>query len=782
MPIVQALLDQSKRTLLPYQAAVIDAYANHHFGIIEAPTGRGKTMAMALGIIEQALATKVRPKVLWVTPMRALARDTAQQLTDIFGFFYDDIRVVLRTSDSNSYQKKKARSDAWDILITTPESCALFSTYADMVPVLKQVDVVVVDEWHVLVQQKRGILFELFLSWFADIQPTLKRWALSATLSNPSLAATVLAPGEDVAMVRDDFEKVITGDVLLPTDKTQGFRQLGKQLLPTIIEQIKAVQSTIMFTNTRSQSEQWYQLLKDSGEFETQDIAIHHSAVDRSVREAAEAGIKAGRVKCIVATSSLDLGVDLEPVDAVIHIGSPKGMARLKQRAGRSGHSPFDASHVMMVPRHGFEVIEAVAAVEQLMVPVADDVVTHGRPMDILMQHVVNICMGRSYDCDALLAMCHATHTYADLPREELEWVLNFCCNQHTVLKAYPDHMKLVETDGEYATNTAKLIQTSQRYSVGTITSEDYLIVKYTNLRTLGTIEEAFIRQLNPSDTFLFAGHTLAVVRIQDDIVFVKKAKTKLPKFTRWFGGFMSYSSQLADAMLAQLTKFHNQTPLAEAYAQQFLNWQHRDSIVPTAEQCLVEYCVVDDCDTLFLYPFCGRAANHALAMGMTHQLSSQFKCLTAMSVNDYGIMIQADKPIDWSAFDIQRLLTVESIRDLSHASFNHNEMVLQEFRQICMVSGLIYKGMPGRLKSGRYTQSSVRILFDIFKEFDPNNLLLKQARDSVFNQQLFPQRLQDRLAVIANQFVFATPKKVSPFGFTLYSEQLSAKMDGDAS
>ena len=779
MQQINDFLKASNRELLDYQMQALLAYESGLHGLIEAPTGRGKTMAMALAIINDSLKTNRRPKVLWVTPMRALARDSLFQLTQIFTQFYPDIRVVLRTSDSTATQKKKARSNDWDLLITTPESCALFSTYDDMQTSLQDVRVLVVDEWHVLLHQKRGILFELFLSWLHQFNPTLRRWALSATMASVVNAAKVLCPHDAVSIIKDDFKKTITGDVLLPPSDNARFRSLGKQLLPQLVAAIQQVSSAIVFTNTRSQSEQWFQLLLDSNAFKRSELAIHHSAVAASERQQAEAGIKAGQIRCIVATSSLDLGVDLEPVDLVVHIGSPKGMARLKQRAGRSGHSPFEASSILMLPRHGFEVIESVAAINHLSEDVKDDVPYHGMPMDVLMQHVINVCMGQAFTKDTLFLMCQGTYTYADITLEELTWVLDFCCNEHTLLKAYPEHVKLIKKDDEYETNPAKLIQKSQRFSVGTITSEDFLIVKYTNQRTLGTIEEQFIRQLEPNDTFLFSGHILLVVRIQDDVVFVKKSKRKLPKYTRWYGGYMSYSSQLSEYLIQQMTHFHAGQPLDYTLAQRFFDWQDQDSRVPKAYECLVEIITVDDCPTVFLYPFCGRAANQALAMGLTLAISRQFKCLTAMTVNDYGLMIQVDQPVDLTQFDFKQFMSLESIRELSLASFNHNEMILQEFRQICMVSGLLYKGMPGRLKSGRYTQSSVRILYDIFKDYDPDNLLLKQAREVVFHSQLFPQRLQDRLKDISQHIVIETPRKVTPFGYTLYQEQLSAKMDG---
>ncbi|MEC8678460.1 MAG: helicase-related protein, partial [Candidatus Margulisiibacteriota bacterium] len=671
------------------------------------------------------------------------------------------------------------RENAWDLLITTPESCALFTTYNDMRAVLANVDVVVVDEWHVLVHQKRGILFELFLSWMAEFNETFKRWALSATMASATDAANVLCPNQAFSHVKDDFKKHIIGDVLLPKNDDSSFRKLGKRLVGDIIDRIKDVQSAIIFTNTRSQSEQWFQLLLESNEFSSAELAIHHSAVSAERRSMAEEGIKSGHIRCVVATSSLDLGVDLEPVDLVIHIGSPKGMARLKQRAGRSGHRPFDASSIVMVPRHGFEVIESVAAIQHLADSVNDDDGYYAMPIDILMQHIINCCMGESFTTARLHKMCKNTFTYAEFPLDQLEWILNFCCNKHTILRAYKDHVKLIETDGEYETNNSPLIQKSQRFGVGTITSDDFLFVKSINGRKLGTIEEQFIRQLESNDTFLFSGQVLSVVRIQDDTVFVRKSKQKLPKFTRWYGGFMSYSSQLADYMLNVMDSFHRQNVLPFPLAQQFLDWQQAKSLVPNSTQCLIEITTVDDCPTVFIYLFCGRAANQALAMSLTHAISAQFKCHTAMSVNDYGLMIQVDQDVDFECFDFKSFLNVNTVRDLSQASFNNNEMVLQEFRQICMVSGLIYKGMPGRLKTGRYTQSSVRILYDIFKEHDPSNLLLKQARDSVFQQQLFPKRLADRLDAIASNIVIKKPKALTPFGYTLYQEQLSAKMDG---
>ena len=258
--------------LLPYQQDVLDAFNHPTNGIIEAPTGRGKTMAIALGIISNAIKQNKRPKILWVTPMRALARDTAFQLEEIFKAFFDDIQIILRTSDSSNYQKKKARDNKWDILITTPESCALFSTYSDMHASLSAIDVLVVDEWHVLMHQKRGILFELFMSWLSMINKSYCRWALSATIASADDAANLLSPNQSVKQIKDSFKKPITGTVLLPKKDDQTFRLLGKKMAPQIIEQILQVSSAIIFTNTRSQSEQWYQLLLESGEFKKSEL------------------------------------------------------------------------------------------------------------------------------------------------------------------------------------------------------------------------------------------------------------------------------------------------------------------------------------------------------------------------------------------------------------------------------------------------------------------------------------------------------------------------------
>lgn len=779
MQVINDYLKTKHITLLPYQQRTIEAFEEHAYGLVEAPTGRGKTLAIALSIVQDALKKNKRPKVLWVTPMRALARDTTQQLEEILSYFFKDIALILRTGDASSHQKKKARLNAWDILITTPESCALFTTYSDMNETLQSIETVIIDEWHVLIHQKRGILFELFLSFLTTLNPSHKRWALSATLSSIKDASDCLAPNGPVCHIHDPFKKEIKGDILLPEGADPSCRSLGKHLIHDLIKKIHCVTSCIIFTNTRSQSEQWYLLLKESKQFKANELAIHHSAVDASSRKSAEIGIKQGHIKCIVATSSLDLGVDLEPVDLVVHIGSPKGMARLKQRAGRSGHSPFEAAHILMVPRHGFEVIESVAAIQNLDKTIEDETPYHSTPYDLLMQHITNLGIGRSFSETDCYTMCKSTHTYRNITVEEVRWILDFCCNEHTLLKAYPEHTKLIKTNATFSTNPSKSLQKAQRFNIGAITSDDMLTVMFTNRRPIGTIEEQFIRQLNPSDTFLFAGKILSVKRIQDDAVIVQRATQTLPKYTRWYGGYMSYSSQLSNFMLEQLDNFHNSLDNPYELAQQFLKWQHQDSMVPKNDECLIEITSIDQCPTVFIYPFCGRAANHALAMSLSHKMAEYFKCASAMTVNDYGIMIQFDKDIDSQTFDFKTHLCYSSIEKSSESSFNQNEMVLQEFRHICLTSGLIYRGLPGRLKTGRYTQSSVRILYDIFKEYDPDNLLLKQAQQTVFHTQIFPSRLQKRLSVISEKCVIKSIEKISPFGYTLYQEQLSAKMDG---
>ena len=777
MQYINSFFTSKKINPLPYQQQSINAYNKNKHGLIDAPTGRGKTLAMALAIISSAQKNKKKPTILWVTPMRALARDTTAQLKSTFEFFYPDINIVLRTSDSTSYQKQKARKSNWDILITTPESCALLSTYDDMISSLSKIDCIVIDEWHSLLHQKRGILLELFLSWLHFFNPTIKRWALSATISNTAQAINYLCHFEHVECIKDPYKKTIKSDILLPENDTTLYHNLGKFLLPQMIAKIKSVKSTIIFTNTRSQSEQWYQLLLDSKQFKKNQLALHHSAIDNTQRHISEEGLKTGKIKCIVATSSLDLGVDLKPVDLVLHIGSAKGLARLKQRAGRSGHSPFESPHIIMVPRNGLELIEAIATQKNINNNSLSTQTTPYIPTDVLTQHIINICMSHSFTTHQLITMCHTTQTFKQLHLDHLNWILDFCCNKHTILKAYDQYTKLNKINNSYHTNTTKQFQQTQRFNIGAITSHDTLILKFKNQKTIGTIEEQFIRQLNPSDTFLFAGHVMKIVSIIDNIVYVKKSSNKRPKYTRWIGGNMLYSSQLSDFLLNELDTFINTNTIGNKQANNFLKKQQTISTIPQINQCLIEITTYDQCTTIFIYLFCGRHANQALAMCLNYILSLQFKCQIATSINDYAIMLQFDGIVDTSKINFKTYLTIETINNYNKKAFNQNEMILQEFRHICMIAGLINKGLPGKSKTSKYNYSSIKILYDIFKEHDPKNLFLQQAFQTIFNQQLLPSNLEKKLTTIKNNIIINHTSTLSPFASSLYNEQLQSKM-----
>ena len=775
---IQAYFDQKGYLFLDYQKELILHFDGQAQGIVEAATGRGKTLAMLMAVLNQGLISGKPQKMLWITPMRALSNDTALQIQAAVEAIMPHLKVMLRTGDSTAYQKTKVRQSDWDILITTPEGCSILAAHSDAATLFRRVGVVVIDEWHALYPTKRGVLLELFLAWLRKVAPHHRRWALSATLADPALAAAYLLGKGACVHIQDTYKKQIHSKVLLPsTVKEHYLGSLGIGLIPQVIKEIKAVQSSLLFTNTRSQSEKWFQALQDSGAFKAQEIAIHHSAIDQALRKQAESGVRQGAIRCLVATSSLDLGVDLKPVDKVLHLGSPKGFERLKQRAGRSGHNPFAAADLVFIPRHSFEVIEAFAASQDINNALVADNREIYMPYDILMQHLVSLAFAGDFSFQDIRAMCDDTFTFSKLSNQHLKWLLDFCCNQHGILKAYPEHIKLVEQEGLYSLNHSTLIKRAHKLSMGTITSDDSLTVVFKTRKKLGQIEEHFIRQLQPNDSFLFAGKILKLIKIQDNQAVVALSKSKVPKFTQWLGGSMPVSTQLSQVLLAYLDRYHLDSKSLPSEVTQLLDWQAECSRVPSSCDCLIECTQLEGLPTLFLYPFAGRLAHQSLAFALSYYFSHVHNMLVACTVNDYGLMLQAEKTIDWQQLDWQALLAPQFIQEYATKGFNANQRVLQEFRQICLVAGLIYRGLPGKYKKPNYIYSSAQILYEVFRDYDVDNLFLIQAQQMVLQTEAFPKRLADRLDFIQNNMCMESLAKCSPFGFSLYQEQVLARL-----
>ena len=845
-------------TPFDFQREVWAAMAEGRGGLLHATTGAGKTYAVALGALARAAALggpavaalagkttgmtlgkttgKTAPAagVLWITPMRALAADTQRALAAPLADLAPAWTIGLRTGDTTSGERAKQDRRLPTVLVSTPESLTLLLTRPDAAERLDSVHTVVVDEWHELVGNKRGVQVQLLLARLAAWNPRLLVWGLSATLGNLDGAMAMLLgprpPGDaPPVLVRGRIDKTLLIDTLLPPNpgRFAWGGHLGAQMQQPVVDEITRTDAeggvTLVFTNVRSQAEVWYQLLLAAKPEWAGQIALHHGSLAREVREWVEAGLKAGTLKAVVATSSLDLGVDFLPVSRVLQIGSAKGVARLLQRAGRSGHQPGRASRITLVPTNTLELIEAVAARRAVAAGRVEPRHAPAQPLDVLVQHLVSIALGGGFRADDLFDEVRRAWSYRHLSRESFQWALDFVVRGGASLGAYPEFHRVVEVDGVYRVPDAGIAR-RHRMQVGTIVGESAMLVKWWSKAgsgggTLGQVEESFIARLNKGDCFVFGGRVLEYVRTQDMAAFVRKATAQRGVVPSWAGGRMPLSSELADATLAVLVG------VAEAAAQQLrsggpadpvagadvadvaevvdladepelraagpmLAAQARLSRLPGRDTLLVEQYRSREGQHLFAYPFAGRHVHLGLASLLAWRLSHQRPNTFSISVNDYGFELLAAEDVDLapvldrSAFAERSADGADLLHDVL-ASLNSSELARRRFREIARVAGLVFTGYPGAPKSTKQLQASSGLFYDVFRQYDPANRLLGQADAEVLAQELDIGQLGDCLARLRRWRVDPVVLKApSPLALALmverFREQLSTEKLAD--
>jgi ATP-dependent Lhr-like helicase len=800
-------------TPFPFQHEVWQAMAEGRSGLLHATTGAGKTYAVWMGALALAAARGVPLQgraapplaVLWLTPMRALAADTQRALALPLPALAPAWSHGLRSGDTSAAERARQDRRLPTALVTTPESLSLLLTRGDAAERLRSAQVVIVDEWHELVGNKRGVQVQLALARLQRWNPGLVVWGLSATLGNLDDAMAVLlgpAPRSPAPVrVQGATPKTLVVDTLLP-DEPGRFSwggHLGSQMVAPVAEQIAASGTTLVFTNVRSQAEAWYQMLLDLRPDWAGQIALHHGSLERGVREWVEAGLKAGTLRAVVATSSLDLGVDFLPVERVLQIGSAKGVARLLQRAGRSGHQPGRPSRVTLVPTNTLELIEAVAARRAIAARRIEARHAPDKPLDVLVQHLVTVALGGGFEADALFDEVLACHSFRALSRAEFQWALNFVVRGGDSLGAYPEYHRVVERDGVFRVED-RGIALRHRLQIGTIVADASMLVKYLTGGTLGTVEEGFIGRLKQGDHFIFAGRLLEYVRTQDMAAYVKRASGKRGMVVTWNGSKMPLSSELADATLEVLdderrrrlaataatsTATESSEPELRAAAA-MLDAQQRLSALPTPATLLVEQHRSREGHHLFVYPFAGRHVHIGLASLLGWRLAREQPNTFSISINDYGFELLAAEPVA-----IDRLLDREAFAagdELLHdvlASLNSSELARRRFREIARVAGLVFSGYPGAPKSTKQLQASASLFYEVFRRYDPTNRLLGQAEAEVLAQELDLRRLRVALTRMQQQPVeLKTLRAPSPFALALmverFREQLSTEKLAD--
>jgi ATP-dependent helicase Lhr and Lhr-like helicase len=803
LPLIEQWLARRGWTAFDFQRDVWDAMAQGRSGMLHATTGSGKTYAVWLGILAELLRRHspgrgAQPlRAIWLTPMRALASDTTKALAEPLRDLAPEWTIGQRTGDTPSAERARQDRRFPTVLVTTPESLTLMLTRENAREELQGVAYVVVDEWHELIGSKRGVQAQLALARLWRFNPGLAVWGLSATLGNLQQAMEVLchpglASGNAPALVRGKIDKNLVIDTLIPPDpgKYSWAGHLGARMQQPVVDEIARSGTTLVFTNVRSQAEIWYQLLLEARPDWAGEIALHHGSLDRATREWVEQGLKEGSLRAVVATSSLDLGVDFLPVERVLQIGSPKGVARIMQRAGRSGHAPGRASRLTLVPTHTMEIIEAAAARRAAYAGRVEERQSPDKPLDVLVQHLVTIALGGGFRAQELWDEVRTAWAYRELTREEFDWALAFCERGGESLTAYPDYHRISQdADGVYRVPD-RAIAKRHRLGVGTIVSDASMQVKYMSGANIGTIEEGFIARLRKGDCFFFAGKLLEFVRVREMAAYVQKAARNKGTVPTWQGSKMALSTEMGDAVLEMMQRAAQGDffePELEA-ARPMLETQARLSRIPTPDTVLVEAFRSREGYHLYVYPFSGRHVHLGLASLLAWRLASGRPNTFSMSVNDYGFELVSAEEFDLAPVTGR---DVFSTRNLLHdvlASLNSTELAQRRFREIARVAGLVFSGYPGQPKSTRQLQASSGLFFEVFRKYDQGNLLLTQAQKEVLSQELEISRLRATLTrILRKRLVFVQLRHPSPMSLPLMverfreqltTEQLSTRLD----
>lgn len=758
------------------------AYLEGKSGLVNAPTGSGKTYALWMPCILEFLRDhefhEVKPelRVLWVTPLRALAKDIQRAMQEVCDDL--DLRwsVGLRTGDTTSSQRQQQKKRAPQALVITPESIHVLLSQSDYPNFFKNLHAIIVDEWHEILGTKRGVATELAISRLKALNGNqLKVWGVSATIGNLPQARRVLL-GEDLhksgVTIKSERNKEVIVESVLP-DEVEKFPwtgHLGTKLLPKILPIIHASNTTLLFTNTRSQTELWYQaILKFAPEL-SGVIAMHHGSMDQDIRGWVEDALHAEKLKLVVCTSSLDLGVDFRPVDTVIQVGGPKGISRFFQRAGRSGHRPGASSKIYFVPTHSLELVEGAA----LRGAIKDNQFESRKPLekclDVLIQYLVTLAVSGGFRPLQILQEIRQTYCYRLLTAQEWQWCLEFITTGGKTLGQYDEFARTYNDDGVYKIINKKAA-TKHKLSIGTIVGDPALKVRFMTGGYIGTIEESFISRLNPGDSFWFAGKNLEFVRIKDLTVLVKKSTRKSGLTPQWMGGRLPLSSMLADKIREKLEQAveGRYDDVEMQTIKPILDLQARWSEIPSRSKLLIEKTRTRFGYHIFIYPFEGMFVHEVLGGVVALRISRIQPISFSISMNDYGFELLSDQEIPIEEALELDLFSEENLFQDIQESINMTEMAQRKFRDVATIAGLIFQGYPGKGIRAKHLQASSGILFKVFEEYDQENLLIRQSMEEVLTLQVEHSRLLEAMRRInEQQIVLKATQKPTPFAFPI--------------
>ena len=787
MNIVEQWFKSQNWEVQAFQKQCWKAYSQGKSGMLHAPTGSGKTYALWGGIVEEMSRSKILPKglhALWITPLRALGVEIQNATQKMISDINPELQVGLRTADTPQSQRTKLLKTPPFGLVTTPESVHVLLGNKEHQKYFKQLRVVVVDEWHELLGSKRGVQVELALVYLRSIIPNLRVWGISATLGNKELAREILlGPTDNFTVVEAKIQKKIRVHSLLPKtmERFPWRGHLGTQLLPQVLKIIEKNKSTLIFTNTRAQCEIWFHRLLDEAPNLAGSIAMHHGSIDKKIRLWVEESLRNEALKVVVCTSSLDLGVDFSPVENCIQIGSPKGIGRFIQRAGRSGHQPKAESSIYFLPTHAMELIESVALQNGIKTQQIEDRIPYLNCYDVLIQFLMTLAVGAGFEPKKIYAAVTSSFCFQAMDQERWQWILNFLIRGSQSLQQYDEYKKLIPDENGLLKAANKNITLRHRLSMGTIVSGNDLKIRYRKGGYLGSIEEWFISKLKPGDTFAFSGKILELIRIHKMEVIVKKSKIKQAKIPAWMGGRMSFSAHLSDLLKKALFEDQNKTTREFQSLVPVFEQQKKESIVPKPDELLIErFETKEGVHTLF-YPFEGYAIHEAMANLMAYRISLISPISFSMSFNDYGFELLSDQAFSPEAFLDNDLFTPEYLFDDLAKSINISEMARRRFRDIALISGLVFQGYPNKPVKSKHLQSGSQLFFEVFKDYEPDNLLYQQAIEETFDHGMERGRMQLVFEELEQKtIVWKNCSQPTPFSFPLITDRIRSKLSSE--
>ena len=796
--IAEDYFQQQGWTAFPFQKQTWDAFIAGKNGLLNAPTGSGKTYALWVAIVLQYIKSnpdyktknKKGLKAIWITPLRSLSQEiaqTSQKFVDGIGLPFT---VGIRSGDTSTKERAAQKKCMPDLLITTPESLHLLLATKEHAKLFQNCNAIIIDEWHELLGTKRGVQMELGLSRLAGINKHLRIWGISATIGNLEQARQVLLGVDsnrfrESVLIKANLKKKIEVRSIIPEsmDKFPWRGHLGLHLLKDVVKIINGSRSTLIFTNTRAQCELWFQALMHQHPEFAGEVAMHHGSINKETRIWVENAIRNGSLRACVCTSSLDLGVDFAPVETIIQIGSPKGVARFLQRAGRSGHQPGETSVIYFLPTHALELIEASALQKAVTTQAVEDRLPYLNCYDVLIQHLCTLAVSGGFYPKEIYPEVKATFCYQELTYEEFDWCLKFIVYGSSSLTSYDEYKKVsIDKDGRYFIED-RGIAMRHRLQMGTIVTGTDITVKYATGGYIGSIEEYFISQLSRGDVFVFAGRTLEFVRLKGMIAQVRNSSKKKGKVTSWMGSRMPLSSQLGELLREEMQNFQSgkkQTPEVKAL-KDIIARQQQESIVPQNHEFLIETFKTREGYHAVFYPFEGRLVHMAMAGLIAYRISLLQPISFSLAYNDYGFEILSDQEFDMQNVLDNNLITSEMIWEDLEASVNATELAKRKFRDIAVIAGLVFTGYPNKAVKVKHLQSSSQLLFEVFRDNEPDNLLFRQAYTETYEQEIEEYRLREAFERIENQtLVWKACERPTPFSFPIITDRLREKLSSE--